>query len=131
MKYKTKHKTQLVSFLKKNDDKHLTIQEIQNSLSSIPQATLYRLMDSLVQEGLVRKYIIGPSQSCCYQYADCGHEHNHFHLICERCGKLIHLDCDEVDHLLTHINDEHGFKIDVTKVNLYGLCEDCKKEGNL
>ena len=127
MKYKTKHKTELINYLISNSDKHLTIQEIQKDLSSIPQATLYRLMDSLVEEGYVRKYIIGPSQSCCFQYVNCGHEHNHFHLICEKCGKLIHLDCHEADHLLVHIKDEHGFDIDVSKVNFYGICEECQK----
>ena len=128
MKYKTKHKTELIEFLKKNEDKHLTIQEIQRSLKGIPQATLYRLMDSLVEAGQVRKYYIEPNSSCCFQYVDNEHCHEHFHLICKKCGKLIHLECDEVDHLLQHIKDDHGFDIDVSKVNFYGECEECRKE---
>ena len=127
MKYKTKHSVQLVNYLKDNEDKHLTIIEIQKALPDIPVATLYRLMDDLLAQGVVRKYVIGPNQSCCFQYVDCLNEHQHFHLICEKCGKLIHLECGEVNHLLGHIEDEHGFKVDITKVNLYGLCEDCKK----
>ena len=126
MKYKTKHRTELVAFLLLNSDKHLTIQEIQVKLPNIPQATLYRLMDALVDEGTVRKFLIGPSQSSCYQYANC--EHQHFHLVCESCGKLIHLDCHEVEKLLNHIKGEHGFEIDISKVNLYGVCEDCRKK---
>ena len=55
--------------------------------------------------------------------------YHHFHLICEKCGKLIHLDCHEAEHLLVHIKDEHGFAIDVSKVNFYGLCDDCQKGG--
>ncbi len=129
MKYNTKHRNEIIKYLKKNEDKHLTIQEIKEELKGkIPQATLYRLMDSLEQEGVVRKYIIGPSFACCYQYADCHHEYEHFHLVCQKCGKLIHLECDEVEHLVNHIKDDHGFAVDVTKVNLYGLCEDCQKE---
>ena len=127
MKYKTKHRTELVSYLMANSNRHLTIQEIQNELKDMPQATLYRLMDSLVEEGIVRKYVIGPSQSNCFQYSSC--EHEHFHLICESCGKLIHLDCHEVEKLLTHIKCEHGFDINISKVNLYGICEECRKEG--
>ena len=131
MKYHTKHKTTLLTFLEENKDQHLNIQEIQKALPTIPVATLYRLMDSLVNEGTVRKFIIGPNQFCCYQFSGCNHEHHHFHLICERCGKLIHLECDEVNLLLEHIKVEHGFDVNVDKVNLYGLCEECEKEGNL
>ena len=127
MKYNTKHKNELILFLMKNADRHLTISEIHEELPKIPQATLYRLMDSLCEDGLLRKYTIGPNSSCCYQY-NSGSCHEHFHLICERCGKLIHLQCDEVEHLLTHIKDEHGFMVDMSKINLYGLCEECQKK---
>ena len=68
MKYKTKHSVQLVNYLKDNEDKHLTIIEIQKALPDIPVATLYRLMDDLLAQGVVRKYIIGPNQSCCFQF---------------------------------------------------------------
>ncbi len=130
MKYKTKHRDELINYLKKHKNSHLTINEIHDDLSCIPQATLYRLIDSLVEEGIVRKYIIEPNSACCYQYADCKHDHQHFHLICERCGKLIHLECDEVNHLITHINEEHSFNVDISKVNLYGVCEECQKGEN-
>ena len=129
MKYNTKHRNEIIKYLKKNENKHLTIQEIKDELKGkIPQATLYRLMDSLEQEGVVRKYIIGPNSACCYQYANCHHDHEHFHLVCQKCGKLIHLECDEVEHLVNHIKDDHGFAIDVTKVNFYGICDECQKE---
>ena len=128
MKYKTKNRTKIINYLKSHDDEHLTIAEIQRDLKDIPQASLYRLMDSLLEEGLVRKYAIDPSSPCCFQYVDNEHCHEHFHLICTKCGKLIHLECDEVEHLLHHIKDDHGFDVDISKVNLYGLCEECEKE---
>ncbi len=131
MKYKTKHSVQLISYLKNHQNEHLNMQDIQHDLPDIPVATLYRLMDSLIDEGLVRKYIIGPNQFCCFQYSECGHEHHHFHLICEKCGTLIHLNCHEVNLLLEHIRGEHGFSVDMDKVNLYGLCEKCEKEAKL
>lgn len=127
MKYKTKNRTKIINFLKSNDDKHLTIQEIQKHLPDIPQATLYRIIDSLCEEGIVRKYYLSPNSSCCFQYSDCEHEHQHFHLVCQKCGKLIHLDCDEVDHLIEHLKEDHNFTVDVSRVNLYGLCEDCAR----
>lgn len=128
MEYHTKHKVAVLECLKDNQNKHLTIEEIYCLLNkSVPQATLYRIMDNFEKEGVVRKYTVSNSSPSCYQYASDSCQ-EHFHLLCEKCGKLIHLECDEVNELINHINEEHHFKIDVSKVNLYGLCEECKEE---
>lgn len=128
MKYKTKNRTLLIEFLKKHHDEHLSIAEIHQKLPSVPQATLYRLIDSFEETGIVRKYIIDQNSPACYQYVEDGHCEEHFHLVCEKCGKLIHLHCHETEHFLKHIEDEHGFNIDVRKINFYGICEECQKE---
>ena len=131
MKYHTKNKIKILNCLKTNSDKHLTIEQICDLLKGqVPLASIYRNMDDLVNEGIVRKYIIDRNNSACYQYIGDGSEHNHFHLLCSKCGKLIHLECDEVEHLISHINDEHGFKVDISKVTLYGVCSDCQKGEN-
>lgn len=131
MKYHTKNRTKILNCLKVNSDKHMTIEQIDEALNhEVPLASIYRNMDDLVAEGIVRKYVIDRNNSACYQIIDDGNEHNHFHLLCTKCGKLIHLECHEVDHLLKHISDEHSFSIDISKVTLYGLCEDCQREEN-
>lgn len=128
MAYNTKNRQIVIEVLKDNKDKHLTIEDIFELTSKeVPLASLYRIIDSLTKEGIIRKYIIDNKTSACYQYALDKIEHNHFHLRCSNCEKIIHLECDEVSHLLKHIEEEHNFEIDVTKVTLYGLCEDCKK----
>ena len=128
MKYQTKHRLDIINCLKNNEDKHLTVEEISSLLNgSVPLATLYRIIDSLLQEGMIRKYCIDNNTPACYQLAD-NSVHQHFHLICSKCGKIIHLNCDEVNHLLNHIEDEHSFCVDITKVNLYGLCSECKEK---
>lgn len=128
MKYITKHKLVVINCLKKNSDTHLTIEQIGELLKGkVPLATLYRIMDQLVLEGLVRKYIIDRNNSACFQYIGDGNEHSHFHLLCTKCGRLFHLECREVNHLLKHIEDEHGFSVDISKVNLYGICKDCQR----
>ena len=130
MKYLTKNKKNVLSFLRTNNDRHFTIEEIQNELKDIPIASLYRIVDELVEIGLVRKYVIDNNTSACFQYIGDGLTHSHFHLLCTKCSKLIHLECHEVNELIEHIEKEHGFSVDISKVNLYGLCEECKKEEN-
>lgn len=130
MSYLTKNKKTVLGFLKSNSDRHYTVEELKNELPDVPQASLYRIIDELVEIGLVKKYIIDNNNPACFQYVGDGIKHSHFHLLCTKCGKLIHLECREVNELIKHIEDEHGFSVDISKVNLYGLCEDCKKEEN-
>lgn len=129
MKYKTKNKELVLNCFKEHVNQHLTVDEIFNLLDkSVPLASLYRSIDSLVEEEIIRKYIIDSNSPASYQYIGeaC---HDHFHLLCEKCGKIIHLECHEVEHLINHIQKEHGFKVNRCKVNLYGICEDCQKKG--
>ena len=129
MKYHTKNKLKILNCFKKNKDKHLTIEQINVLLKhEVPLASIYRNVDDLLNEGVIRKYIVDNNNSACYQYAIDGDEHNHFHLLCSKCGKLIHLECSEVERLINHIEDEHGFQVDVSKVTLYGLCPDCQEK---
>ena len=129
MKYVTKNKLQILDYIKSHKDEHLTIEQIYQGLNKkIPIASLYRIVDSLVEDGQIRKFITDINVPACFQYIGDNNEHMHFHLLCTECGKLIHLECDEVNHLVSHIQDEHDFQIDITKVNLYGLCADCLRK---
>ena len=45
---------------------------------------------------------------------------------CEKCGKLIHLHCEDVVKLEQHLMDSHGFRMDPCRTVFYGLCEECR-----
>ena len=130
MKYKTRNREILLSFLGGQEDRHWTLAELKQGLSdagkSIPQASLYRLLDELTEEGVVRRCASGVGPVC-FQYCKEAEEHLDFHLVCSKCGKLMHLECKEVKHLIEHIEEEHGFAVDISKVNLYGLCKECRE----
>lgn len=130
MAYKTKNRILIINFFEEHKEEHFSIQEVMEQLKDIPQPSIYRLIDNLVEEGILIRLNIDPSQSYYYQYADHDEDddHSHIHLICEKCGKLIHLDCDEVEHFSKHIEEEHNFKVNIAKVNLYGLCEECRNK---
>ena len=51
-------------------------------------------------------------------------------MVCERCGRLFHLDCSQMEQLSQHIREHHGFFIDYKNTILYGTCAACAaKEG--
>lgn len=128
--YKTKQRTQVIECLKENKDKHMTVEMLIKYLSqsgvSVGRATIYRTLDKLCRDGIIRRYELTVDNSACYQYidehSDCG---EHFHLKCESCGELIHLDCDHISELSRHIEKDHAFRVNNAKTVLYGLCAKC------
>lgn len=128
--YNTKQKNVIIEMLKQNKDRHLTADEMLKLLddmnSPVGKATLYRFLDVLVSTGDLRKYITVDGEKACYQYVDdeigC---HEHYHLKCIECGKLIHVDCTYIDEIQNHIEKHHNFSVDKSRIVLYGTCSDC------
>lgn len=131
MGYETKQSRLVYEFLKLNAEKHFSAEDVYFALlgkgGKIGRTTVYRQLDRLVLEGKVRKFSVGDNEPCCYQFADCESCHNHYHLKCSECGKLIHTECDFLDKLSAHIFNDHKFRIDGSKTVLYGTCELCAK----
>ncbi len=126
--YKTKQKAAILKAVKENSTGHFTVDGVTEMLKknniSIGRTTVYRALEKLADEGKVRKYT-SAGESACYQYItdDC---HEHFHLKCEKCGRLIHIECEHINELAQHIAKEHNFTVNKLKTVLYGVCEDCK-----
>lgn len=128
--YKTKQGEILLRFLTENAGSHFTAGEIEAKLAfngeKLGKATVYRRLDRLVEEGMVRRFVSDDAKSCCYQYAGDAGCKNHFHLKCYRCGELLHVECDYLDKMQAHIFDHHGFTVDREKITLCGVCEKCR-----
>ena len=128
MRYKTKQREQVLEIFKKHKGQHLNVdfllKEIKEQNLDISRATLYRCLDLLVSSGVLKKITVDDKNPPCYQLCEL-EDHDHFHLVCEECGALIHLECEKVEELVEHINEEHHFEINPSRIVLYGLCENC------
>lgn len=134
MAYKTKQSEIVLEYLKDNSDSHLTANEIATALSSkkVGKTTVYRHLEKLCRDNIVRKYILEEGDSACYQYIGDSTCHSHFHLKCLSCNKLLHLECDHLSEIEGHISENHNFKIDSSRTVFYGICEECgRKEGTV
>ena len=128
--YKTKQRDLILNYMTAHKDSHVTVNVISDHLigsgTPIGTATIYRQLEKLVEQGVVRKYTVDNSTCACFQYVEpergC---HEHFHLKCEKCGKLINLECDFVSELQVHVQSEHGFTIDPLRTVFYGVCKEC------
>jgi Fur family ferric uptake transcriptional regulator len=128
--YKTKQKDAIIDFFAAHEGEHMTAADVVAYLrgagAAVAASTVYRCLERLENEGVLRKYIIDETSAACWQYV---REHegceNHFHLKCTRCARLIHADCDFLEEMGEHIAAHHGFVVDGRKTVLYGLCADC------
>ncbi len=128
--YKTKQRSTVEECLKNNMNRHLTVDEIveilKGSGADVGRTTVYRTLEKLVGENKVRKFSVPQGDSACFQYIDDSERQCiHFHLKCNKCGKLYHMECEQMESLSSHIEAHHGFKVDSLKTVLYGVCREC------
>lgn len=128
----TKQKDSIISFFKENKNRHLTVENILSELKEqnfeVSQATLYRNLAELVKDGILRKYISENTKGACYQYVENVKEClEHYHLICDDCGKIVHFEGNEFNKLKDKVLSQNNFEINLQKVVLYGKCEECKE----
>ncbi len=130
--YRTKQREMLLEFLRSVSDVHITAADVcayfKEQGAAIGQSTVYRRLERLVDEGIVHKYTIDKNSPACFKYIG-AESHNRskacFHCRCEKCGRLIHLSCEEMSEMQTHLLTEHRFKMDPIRTVIYGLCEEC------
>ena len=131
--YKTAGRQRLLNFLQNSPDRQFGVEELTDQLNRLSggegvkqsRSTLYRHLSELCAEGAVRKYRSDTQSAYVYQYVGQGDCRHHFHLKCEACGRLIHLECAVSEELLSHISSHHRFCVDSGRSILYGLCADC------
>ncbi len=129
MAYHTKQKDLILECLKARGG-HMTAQDVIRALADaghgVGSATVYRRLDRLVESGEARKFVVDEKLGACYQYAgNDGECERHSHLMCVRCGKLIHLSCGFINEMDEHIWREHGFRVDSARTVFYGVCAQC------
>ena len=133
-KYNTKQRDLIISYLKTVPCKHVTAGEICEHFESIGVnigvSTVYRQLERLVDEGTVKKYTIDSTSSACFEYGDECDEHSEvcFHCKCVECGRLIHLQCEEIKEIEEHLLKAHNFTMNAGRTVFYGLCDKCREK---
>lgn len=125
--YKTKQREEILAFFRQNPGRHLTAGQLCDALEGVSKATVYRLLDRLVQEGVLRRYNLNGGQAACYQYSG-SHTHcrEHYHMKCLECGRLFHVECPAMNRVAGELKEREGFWLDSSMTVLYGLCRECR-----
>ncbi len=130
--YRTEAQEKLLAYLQATPGVHHTAAELKEHFEQegtpIGTATIYRQLERFVNEGRILKYHLGAGESACYAFTDPAAPYSsRFHCKCERCGRLVHLDCEELREIQAHLLEHHGFAWNAGKTVFYGLCDQCRK----
>jgi Fur family ferric uptake transcriptional regulator len=87
------------------------------------RASVYRVLDLLVEHGLVERLEVGDGQAR-FERSHPDGEHHH-HLVCDRCGRLVAFDDPGLERAIGRLSERLGVRIDSHDVLLRGACERC------
>src|SRR5574344_2692030 len=89
--------------------------------NNISLATLYRNLNKLADEGIIKK-IDGLELSSHYDH----NTFEHYHFICEKCGKVFDIPSNIAKDLVKNTQQATGFYIKSYDIVFHGICKDCK-----
>ncbi len=95
---------------------------VSDTHPSISKATVYRNLNILEQEGLIRRVSLPGAQCDHYDRT----LDNHYHVFCERCGKVADVDLAYMTQLSDAVHEASGYQLFRHEMVFHGLCPDCK-----
>jgi Fur family ferric uptake transcriptional regulator len=106
---------------------HLSVDELLEKAkardATLGAATVYRTMKILTDAGLASARHFEGGQT---RYEAALDRHHHDHLICTSCGSIVEFENERIEELQDRVASEHDFSITHHKLEMYGLCKDCR-----
>lgn len=97
--------------------------EIKKRGATTNLSTVYRTLELMESKGLVSKTLMPDGKA---RFELTGDEHRH-HLICTHCSKMVAIDFCPLQTLQKDVGDKTSFAITGHKLEIYGVCPECKK----
>jgi Fur family ferric uptake transcriptional regulator len=110
-----------------DNEEHVTIEQMYRYL----RKKGYNYDAQFVRQCMNRMVDLGFAQKKQFEGQPVRYEHRHLgrhhdHLICTKCGKIIEFANDDMERLQVAIAAEHGFHMLQHKMEIYGLCAECR-----
>lgn len=126
----TPQRRAIVDIIIQNEGSHLTTEElydlVKKECPEIGLATVYRTVQLLEELGVICRLDLDDGCSR-YELIHEDENHQHHHLVCTECGKVLEVEGDLLDVLEHNIEKQYEFKIKNHSVKFYGICSDCIK----
>jgi Fur family transcriptional regulator, ferric uptake regulator len=126
----TPQRRAIVDMIINSEGKHLTAEEIYDLVKvdcpEIGLATVYRTIVLLEELGIICKLDLG--DGCArYELIHDEESHQHHHLVCSNCGKVIEVEGDLLESIEQNIEKKYEFRIQNHSLKFFGLCSECCK----
>ena len=117
MRYKTKTFQLIENYLKTCCDKCFRAHDVYDYIVAnemkVNISTVYRNLEQFVEAGQLIKYKSGNNDVWMYrlnqQFSQC---HEHLHLQCKECGKIIHIKKESMDSIIAMLEKDYKFFLD-------------------
>ena len=113
-------------------DRHYSVDDLYNAVrrvnSRVGYATVYRTLKLIKECGLAAERHFDDGQAR-YEPTEETTQH-HDHIICERCGKIVEFNSEELEKQQERIARFLGFVVSRHRMELYGICSDCREGRN-
>jgi Fur family ferric uptake transcriptional regulator len=97
--------------------------EVRKQSSAINISTVYRTLEVLEELGLVKHAHLSDRAPTYHSVG--GHEH--FHLVCRNCHRVISVDPVVLGSVLERLRADHGFTADIGHLTVFGRCDQCEE----
>ena len=96
--------------------------EVRTHSSAVNASTIYRTLEVLEELGLVRHAHL--SDRAPTYHSVTGHEH--FHLVCRNCQRVVSVEPDVAAPLIDRLRDDFDFQADVGHLTIFGRCTELR-----
>lgn len=95
-------------------------ERLKKEIPDLSMGTVYRNLNILIEQGLVRKIDFGST----FDRFDANID-PHYHFVCEKCGAITDLDLPIDASLNEWVNAKTQFRAKRHRIEFYGLCNRC------
>lgn len=124
----TSQRKSIIKTLLENDEQHLSVEDIfelvKEDYPELGLTTVYRTVDLLEELGFLIQLNLGDGRRR-FELKN-QRIHQHHHLICLACGRVMECDEDLLDRLERNLARENRFEITDHSLKFYGYCCDCQ-----
>jgi Fe2+ or Zn2+ uptake regulation protein len=101
------------------------VDEAKRSRRGVGRATVFRALELFEQLGLVERIDLPNGE---HAYVVCQPAHHH-HVICTSCGRSAEVGDLGIGSIAGTVEAQTGFSIDSHRIELFGLCPQCRTAG--
>ncbi len=126
---KTRQRESILEIIR-NGKGHLDADEVyQRARKKQPRlslSTVYRTLQTLKELGLIEEVRLDEA----HHHYELKNSRDHYHLICQRCGKIVEFEIPSGVALMRRIGRENHFTVTGMTVQMTGLCEECREKAD-